>query len=439
METAIVLVVLLVLINGLLSMSELAMALARPARLEAAAAEGGRGARAAINLKANPTRLLSTVQVGITFVAILSGAYGEAAVADRFQAWLETFPAVAGSARTIAFTTMVLGIGFLSIVVGELIPKRLAMRSPEPIAMVMARPMALLARAAAPVVWVTSAATDLLLRLLPSGRGAGPDVTAEDIKGMVQEAAKTGAVQAEEHRLIERVFRLGDTRVRSLMVPRQDVEWVDATDPAHRVRVAVSTATHSHFPVCRGGLDEVVGVVHIKDLVRGGLLDDAVQVGTLMQPPLFVPETAPAIRLLDLFKQRRTHMALVVDEFGSVVGLVTLNDVLESIIGEVLRHGEAPEPEATRRADGSWLVDGIIGLDKLAETLGMGPRLAEFAESGVDTLSGLMLLRLGHIPRPGERLDMVGWRFEVVDLDGPRIDKVLATRMPDPAAEPLGE
>lgn len=426
MGTAIAVILLLIFINGLFSMSETALVSARRVRLEQMAARGSLGAKAALALSMDPTRFLSTVQVGISLIAILSGAYGEATLRKHFQSWLESVPALAGHAETLSFAIVVLLITYLSVVLGELVPKRLALANPEAISSLAAKPMGVLARIAAPAVWLLSATTNALMRAFGRSPSAHA-VTEEDVRGMIEAATETGAVAELEQRIIERVFRLGDRRVKGLMVPRTEIEWLELDAPPELLRRKVAAASHSHFPVCRGGLDRVVGVVHLRDLVRKGMSGGRVDLQSVLRRPLFVPETAPALKMLETMQRSGTRFALVVDEFGALVGLVTLGDIVQAIVGDVLHRGDdAEEPAVVRRPDGSWLVDGGIPLDRLWEVIGLRERPAE-VEQGVATVSGLITWKLGHIPAAGEGFELAGHKFEVVDMDRQRVDKVLVT------------
>lgn len=435
---AIAILLLLIVLNGVFSMAEIALVSARRVRLEAAAARGDKGAAAAVLLAEEPTRFLSTVQVGITLIAILSGAYAEATLSKDLEAVLAGYEAVRPYASAVASAIVVIGVTYLSVVIGELVPKRIGLGSAEAIASWTARPMGLLSRAAAPVVWLLSRTTDLIMRLF----GRTPEehtVTEEDVRGMIEAATETGAVAELEQRLIERVFRLGDRRVKSLMVPRTEIEWLEIDAPPELLRRKIASASHSHFPVCRGGLDRVVGVVHLRDMVRRGLSGPGwaaggrVDLSAVMRRPLFVPETAPALKMLETMQRSRTRFALVVDEFGALVGLVTLGDIVQAIVGDVLHRGEggeAEEPGAVQRPDGSWLVDGSMSLDRLWELMKLRER-PDDVEPDVATVSGLVTWKLGHIPTSGERFELAGHTVEVVDMDRQRVDKVLVAKAPD--------
>lgn len=427
---------LLILLNGLFAMSEMAVVSSRKVRLEQSAKRGHRGAAAALALINEPTRFLSTVQIGITLIGIFAGAFGEAALSRDLAAWLEGFPLVSPYAGLVATVLVVLGITYLSLVLGELVPKRLALNNAERTAAAVAIPMRWVSRLGAPFVWLLTHSTDLLLKILGSKRPQSATVTEEEIKILVEEAVAGGALLEAEHQLVDSVFRLGDLRVRALMVPRGDVEWLPADATPERIREAVANSHHSHFPVCRDGLDDIVGVVHIKDILKqgfaggqgGGRAGGRPSLAKVARPPLFVPESARALSLLETFRKSHLHIALVVDEHGVFQGLITLNDLVEAIIGHIgpPAPGEALE---VHRADGSWLLDGSLPIARLKEILGV-ESLPKQDQGGFDTLSGYIMAYLGHIPRTGEALGWEGVRLEVVDMDGHRIDKVLLTTAP---------
>lgn len=425
---AFVVLMMLVVINGLLAMSEIAVVSARKVRLRQQARSGSVSAAAALALAENPARFLSTVQVGITLVSVVSGVLGEAALADDLGAWLEGLGIPHATARIAASVTTVVGITYLSLVLGELVPKRVAIANPEGVAKVVARPMALLSRIGAPVVWLLTVSSNAAIRPFARHAPSADRVTEDEVRGIIQQAAREGVLHAAEHQLVERVLRLGDRRVKNLMVPRTQVEWLDAGATVDQVRVAVGTSVHSHFPVCRGSLADIVGVVHVKDVFRHLLVSQTVDLGEIAAEPLYVPEAIPAIRLAERFRQAGTRFAFVVDEYGGVEGIITLNDVLEALIGDAASPESAPESLAVRRADGSWLIDGGMTIDQLTELTGL-EELPSRDDSGYSTVAGMVTTVLGRIPRTGELFQWKDWRFEVVDLDGPRVDKVLAERV----------
>jgi putative hemolysin len=421
----------LLLVNAVLAASELAMMTSRPSRLQSLADSGHRGARLAVGLAREPTRFLSTVQVGITLVAILQGAYGERALVGHVAEWVAAWEPLAKHAELVALAIVVIGLTYVMLVFGELIPKRIALAHPEAVASLIAPVLSVISWVAAGPVWVLTASTERMLSLV-GVRARRDEVNEEDVRAIVARAASTGVFDPMEHRIFERALRVGDMTAKSLMVPRGQITWIDAGMPAEDVRILIGTAPFSHFPVCDGSIDRLKGVVHVKDLIAYGLLAGTdFKVGTVMQDPNYVPDTMPALKLLQLFQQDRTRIAFVVDEHGGLEGLVTANDVVQALLGDMGRGGEDELPRATQRNDGSWLVDGRLPLPDLLATLGIGADAAEELPD-VATAAGLMTALLGDLADTGDHSDWCGWRFEVVDLDGRRIDKLLVSPGPRP-------
>ena len=428
----VLLLLALLVANGLFSMSETAVVSARKARLQQRAAAGDAKARRALALAEAPNVFLATVQVGITLIGVLSGAFGGAALAGSLAGPLRSVPVVAPYADTVAFAAVVLAITYLSLVVGELVPKRIALNDPEGIAARVAGPMRRLSAAVSPVVRLLGASTDAALRLLGvRERGAAP-VTAEEVGVLLEQGARAGVFEPAEREMVAGVFGLADDRVGALMTPRPDVVWLDLDDPPAEHRRRMAGSPYSRFPVGRGDLDHAVGVVRAKDLLVGPLTGRDVDLEASLRPPLIVPETAPALRVLEAFRRSGEHLALVVDEYGGTAGLVTAQDVLEAIVGDLPGAGEAADPEAVRRDDGSWLLGGGLPVDRLGEVLGVAKHPAD--DDGYRTLGGFVLERLGRIPAPGDGFAWGGWRLEVADMDGHRVDKVLATPAPGDGA-----
>lgn len=427
MAISLLILFILLLLNGVFAMSELAMMTSRQSRLQQEAARGNRGAAAALSLAREPTRFLSTVQVAITLIGILSGAFGEAALSGKVQEFVARIPGLEAYSATIALVLVVLTITYFSLVIGELVPKRLAIAYPEAIATLIARPLNVLSLIAALPVKILTFSTEALLKLLRIKPREGDDVSEDDVKSLVARAASTGIFDPLEHKLFQRIFRVGDLTASSLMVPRADIIWIDENEPIDAVRVLVGTSPHSHFPLCRGSLDHLVGVVHIKDLIAYGLLAGAdFKVTAVAKKPLFIPENMPALKLLDQFQRTQVHVAFLVDEYGGTQGLITLNDVVSAVVGDIARKTEEPQPAAQRRHDGSWLLDGSLPLHEMVVTLNLSPE-SEAELPDVNTVAGLVLSQLGHIPVPTEKCTWHGFSLEVVDMDGTRIDKVLAT------------
>ena len=429
MTATLVILGLLLALNAMLAASELAMMTSRPSRLQQMADRGNVGARKAIEMSREPTRLLSTVQVGITLVAVFQGAYGERQLTGPITQWVEGFEPLEDYAEGIALAIVVALLTYCSLVFGELVPKRVALAYPERVATLIAPFLWIVSTVVAWPVRLLSASTDGLLRLMRI-RQRPDEVNEEDVKAIVARAASTGVFDPIEHRIFERALRVGDMTAKSLMVPRSQITWIDESMPAEDVRVLIGTAPFSHFPVCGGTIDRLRGVVHVKDLISYGLLAGSdFKVSAVMQPPVYVPDTMPALKLLELFQANRTRIAFVVDEHGGLEGLATANDVIQAILGDLSRGGEDEKPAAVRRDDGSWLIDGRLPLPDVLATLGIG-RDAPDELPEVATAAGLVTALLGDLPATGDHVDWHGWRLEVVDLDGRRVDKLLVSRLP---------
>ena len=422
-------VVLLIMLNGFFAMSELALVSARRARLQQMADEGSRGARVAIELADDHSRLLSTVQIGISLVGVLAGAYGGATLAGYVAVWIRGIPALAPYADGISIAAVVIAITYFSLIIGELVPKRFALANAEPIAAVVARPMSMLSRIAAPVVWFLGVSTDLVLRVFGLRSERESTVTEEEVKTMIAEGTESGVFAPEERALIEGVLRLADRTVRGIMTPRPDVVWLDIDDDPDRVRREIAEGPHSRLPVCRGDLDEVLGVVHTKALLDAALAGKALDLRAALTKPLVVHDGTPVLRLLELFRQSGVHMAIVVDEYGSVEGLATVTDILEAIAGELPELGREEDPGLVLRDDGTWLVDGMLPIDEVEARLNLRNMRGE---DDFHTLAGFVLRRLGRIPKPTDAFVWEGVRFEVIDMDGRRVDKVLVKPLPAP-------
>lgn len=430
------LVLLLIVLNGVFSMSEIAVVSARRTRLQQRAEAGDAGARAALQLVEAPNRFLSTVQIGITLVGILTGAFGGAAVSRMLAGQLARVPLLAPYSEPLALALVVALITYLSLVIGELVPKRIGLTSPERIASLVARPMRLLSTLVSPAVSLLSVSTDLIVRLLGIRPAEEPPVTEEEIRIMLEQGTRAGVFEAAEQDMVENVFRLGDRRVVELMTPRRLVIWLDLDDPPEENLRKLVETPHIFYPVYRGSPDNVLGVLSIKDLWRQSATRQPLNLQAVpLCQPLFLPESIRAARVLELFKRSGQRIALVVDEYGGVEGLVTLADVVESITGDEPVTDAAGEPLAIERPDGSWLLDGMLSIDQLKETFDIEALPAE-EEGDYQTVGGLVLHLLRRIPVEGDRLVWDGLRFEIVDMDGRRIDKVLVTRepAPDPAS-----
>jgi len=422
----IVIVLLLILANGVLAASEMAVVSARQARLQGRADAGDAGAAAALALAEKPDRFLSTVQIGITLIGILAGTFGGSTVSETVGGWLDGIPGVGRYSGAIGVTVVVLVITYLSLVVGELVPKRIALQRPEAIAASIARPMNGLSRIASPAVDLLSVSSNALMRLLRSKESDEPPVTEEEIGLLLRQGAQAGVFEVHEPGLIEAVFRLGDAKVSEVMTPRHRVIFLDLEDDDAANRARMAESPHSHFPVCSGNPDDIRGIVSVKAIWSRALAGDSTALADVMIPALFVPESLPALKALELFKPAPVAMALVIDEYGGTVGLVSLHDLLEAIVGDVGPEHDAEDQEAVRRADGSWLLDGALQVNEVNDLL--AEAVIPDEDAAYQTLGGFLMTRLGRIPSPGESLVWRGWTFEIVDMDGNRVDKVMATR-----------
>jgi len=426
------LIVFLTVLNGVFAMSEMALAASRKARLNAMAEAGDKGAQAALALLGNPNQFLSTVQVGITSIGVLNGIVGEAAFSDGVAAWLHGF-GVAEKASAISATALVVTlITFTTIIFGELVPKRIGQLHPEPVARWVSRPMLWLATAAGPFVKLLSGTTAAMLKLMRIDTNASRTVTEEEITASLEEGVDAGVIEQHEHQMVQNVFQLDDRPLTSLMVPRTDVEWLDASNTvAQSLEKAGSggrNGAHSWYPVCRDSLDDVVGLISIGRLLELGVqAPDTIE--AYITPASFVPETLSGMELLEQFRAKAGRFVLVVDEYGVVQGLLTPRDLLEAITGE-LQPGAQIDAWATEREDGSWLLDGVMPVNELKVRLDIDELPGE-DRGRYNTVAGLLMSVSGHLPAVGERIECADWLFEVVDLDGKRIDKVLASRIED--------
>jgi len=421
-------ILLLVLLNGAFAMSELAIVSARRVRLAAMQRRGSKAAAAAIALADNPQRFLPTVQVGITLVGILAGAFGGARLSVVLADGVAAIPGLAPFAREIGFMLVVVMITYLSLILGELVPKQLALRHPEAVALIVSPPLNWLSRATAPVVWLLSASTAAILKLLGQSKPTDQAVTEEEVKAVVAEGATSGAIEAEERHMIERVLRLADKPVRALMTPRTELEWIDRTAPPADIAARLRASSVTRFVVADNRVDNVVGVVAAKDLLDQMLEGAPLSIERAMRRPLVLPDTLSALLALERLRNDPIGMALVLDEYGSFEGVVTASDLLEAIVGELGPSAvEDSAKPAVQRADGSLLLDGMMPSDELKARLDL-PDLPR--EGTYHTVAGLMLALLQRVPKEGDRIAWAGWRFEIVDMDGRRVDKVLAEREP---------
>jgi putative hemolysin len=419
------LLVFLIILNALFAMAEMALTASRKARLQVMVEAGDAGAKAAMDLHDNPTKFLSVVQIGITSIAVLNGIVGDAAFSGPFAKWLHhTFPLSDRAAEVAATAMVVVSITFLTIIFGELVPKRLGQMYPESVARVLARPLEWVSLIGRPMVKLLSWCTEGTLRLMGIHGGPTRSVTEEEIAASLEEGVDAGVIEAQEHQMVRNVFRLDDRQVGSMMIPRVEIVWLDAQASSDEVLDVITQAEHSRYPVCRGGLDDVVGVVTAQSLLQQQMQGRALSLTERLQPPVFVPETLSGMELLDHFRASGAQLVFVVDEYGEVQGVITVRDVLEAITGEFTTPA-SEDSWAVQREDGSWLFDGLIPVPELKDRLGL-KELPEEDRGRYNTLAGMIMLLLGRLPRTADSVEWEGWRFEVVDLDGKRVDKVLA-------------
>lgn len=424
----------LILLNGILAMAELSLVSSRKYRLEQQAGRGNTGARAALRLQEEPTRFLSAIQVGITLIAVFTGVFGGATIAEEIAAWIGRFPALTAYAQPIGLTLVVIVVTYFSIVLGELVPKRIAMSNPEAFAASVARPMQCLARISAPVLSFLNFSTERILRLLHVPTEPKVEEFDDEIRALVREGAQTGQVEHVEREMIERVLRLGDQRVAALMTPRKDILWIDPDDTTDDMVETVVSGHHTVYPVARGDLDHMLGYVRARDILAAALERRPMVLEPLVVPGVFLPASMAALRVLEETKRQHAPIAFLVDEFGGIEGLVTLSDIVRAIFGEFTLAEQAAAPGIVQREDGSFLVDGLMSIEAFHDAVQTTADMDDF--SGLyNTVSGFVMAQLGRMPEEGDAFDWQDLRVEVMDMDGLRVDKILVTRRaPEPPA-----
>ncbi len=419
-------ILLLIIANGVFAMSETAVISSRKERLRQWANEGNDKARTVLELANDPTRFLSTVQFGITLVSVLASVYGGATIAEKLAVSLQAIPLLEPYSKAISFGIVVVAITYLSLIIGELVPKRLALNNPERVASAVIAPMRFLARIASPAVHLLSSSTNAVLRLFGVKPSTEPPVTEEEIKIMIEQGKQAGVFEKAEQDMVERVFHLSDRRVNTLMTRRADIIWLEVDDGLEVIQQKIASG-RSRFPVCEGSLDHVLGILKVKDFLARSLAGQSLDLKALLRQPLYVPESMRAFKVLELFKQTRTHIALVLDEYGSIQGLITLNDILEAIVGDIPSSDMPNEPMIVKREDGSWLIDGALPVEEFKKIF----QIAELPHEEMgeyQTLGGFVMMYMERIPSPTEHFEWGGLRFEVMDMDGHRVDKVLVMR-----------
>ncbi|GET35931.1 hemolysin family protein [Microseira wollei] len=427
-------VFLLILANAGFVMSELAIVSSRKVRLQQMAERGDAKARVALDLSNSPNQFLAIVQVGITLLAIVSGAFGEETIAKRLRVVLELIPGIKPYSNAIASIIAVLIITYLTLIIGELVPKRLALNNPEPIAAAVAIPMRMLAKIAAPVVHLLSASTDVVVRLLGMKPSGDPEVTEEEIRVLIEQGTEEGTFEAAEQDIVERVFDLNDRPVSALMTPRPEIVWLDLDDSIEVNRKKLIDSDHSRVLVCQGELDSVLGVLEVTDLLSRSLAGEPLDLTLSLHRPLYVPESTRGLKVLEMFKQSGTHIVLVVDEYGVIQGLVTLNDILIELVGDIPSVYQPEEPQAVQREDGSWLLDGMLSVDDFFKLFNMED-LPGRQKGNYHTMGGFVMTHLGRIPIASDHFELGGFRFEVMDMDGNRVDKILVMPLPQESSD----
>ena len=425
----IVIILILILINGIFAMAEFAIVSVKKIRLQQRVDEGDSRAAAALEIVNEPTQFLSTVQIGITLVGIFAGAFGGATVARELATYLTGFPELAPYSDLLSIGIVVLAITYLTLIFGELVPKRLALNNAESIASFVAKPMRLLSLITAPLVIILSHSTEAMLRVIQFRKITEPPVTEEEIKIMLAEGTEAGIFEKAEQRMVEGVFNLGDRRVESLMTHRSDIVALDLNDPDSENLRKMTRSDRSYFPVYEGNLDTIIGMVSVKNVLARMIDGCTPDIRASVTKPLFVPEALPLLKLLESFKASGVHIALVTDEYGSIQGVITLHDILEAIVGDVRTLGEPVDTPVVVREDGSWLINGDTPVEDIKKILSVDTFPGE-EQGHYRTIAGLILFILERIPKTGEHLEAGGLRYEVVDMDGNRIDKVLVTRVP---------
>jgi putative hemolysin len=414
---------ILLLLNGVLAMAETALLSVRKARLQTDSNKGDKRASAVLKLTENPNQFLSVIQIGITSIDLLIGALTGATLGVWINAQLDKFPALEPYSGVIGLLVGVLPITYLSLVLGELVPKRLALRDPEEVSSVVAGPMIFFSKIFSPIVRFLSFSTEAILKLMGVKVSDEPPVTEEEIHLLMDQGTQAGVFEESEQDMVEGIFSLGDQRVYSLMTPRTDIVWLDIEDSLEEIRTKIAESEYSRFPVRQDTLDVILGIVKTRDLLVQSLSGEQIRLKDLLRPAFFIPETMFASRALEIFKEKGTELLLVIDEFGGLQGLLTINDIIEEIVGEI----EFEEPQATQRQDGSWLLDGMLEVDEFKELfkLKLLPHEDEY-----ETLSGFVMVSLGQVPQTADQFEWNGYRFEVIDMDGRRVDKVLVSTLP---------
>ncbi len=428
----IIVILFLIVLNGLFAMTEMAIVSSRKSKLQELANKGSESAQTALEMATSPNKLLSTSQIGITFIGIFAGAFGGERLAEKLAPLLVKIPQIglmiAEYSHGISLFLVVTTITLVSLIVGELVPKRIALNNPETIALILAGPMQALSKIASPLVRILSFATDGILNLLNISENDEPDISEEEVKLMIREGARAGVFNMSEKNIVERTFKLSDKKVAKLMTPISEVVWLNAKTPFEELQKIIADTPHSHFPICKGGIDSIVGVVRTKDLLANFFVDKKVNLKKIMHKPLYVPENTEALKVLELFKKSGIHMAIVVDEYGVVQGVISLTDIVEEIVGEIATVDEVEEQPIKKRADGSWFIDGLVSIDDFKEYFKIA-KIAGESTGDFHTIGGFVMKKLDRVPVTGDMFEWRTYRFEVADMDGNRVDKILISKI----------
>lgn len=409
-------------------MAEIAIISARKSKLQQKAEEGDKRAQAALELSKNPNNFLSTAQVGITLVGIFAGAFGGARIASDVAGYFENIPFLEPYKDAIGLSLVVLAITYLSLILGELVPKRLALSNPEFIARYVARPMNLLSQIVFPLVAVLSASTDWILRRFNVTQQNDVGITEEEVRIMIREGTRTGVFDKQEREIVEKTLALGDKKVTALMTPRNEIIWIDITSNFEKIKETIIKTNFDYYPVCRENIDRVIGVVNTERLLACYLEEGKIELIDELHKPLFIPTSMDSLKVLELFKKSGIHMALIIDEYGSLEGLITIDDILSAIVGDIPLAGEDEEKSIVRRDKNTYLVDGLVTIDEFKEYFHISKLDGEH-KGEYHTIGGFIIHNLGHIPQMTDKVESVKFRFEVVDMEGNRVDKLLVTRL----------
>ena len=421
--TEVIVIGALIVLNGILAMSEAALVASRKTKLQQFANEGDTASKTALKLTADPNIFLSTIQIGITLIGVLSGAVGGATISEQLALEFNKIPAVQTYSEALALGIVVMVITVLSLWLGELVPKRMALHNPEQIARIVAGPMTFISKVFSPLVRILSRSTDFVLNLFGVKASNEPPITEEEFQVLLDQGTQAGVFEESEQDMVEGVFSLGDQRVYSLMTPRTEIVWLDIDETIEEIRAKIAENDYSRFPVRQDTLDVILGIVKARDLLVPSLKGETIRLKDLLKPAYFIPETMLASKALEIFKESHTDILLVIDEFGGLQGLLTINDIVEEIVGEM----SLGEPQATQRQDGSWLLDGMLEVDEFKDIFNLN---ALPHEDEYETLSGFVMMSLGRVPKTADNFEWKGYRFEVIDMDGRRVDKVLVTTLP---------